>query len=214
MKDWFYNKKKQKVSLSIIYNGYSGTAFSYVYGKKSIVRDDMNSTGYELIYIPTSDELSTQIFEPIIAANYYYTGDQQKEALEWYIQNNTYLNNRRGMYSERNGSRTPFTNRIDLKISSYAGFELNKRKYGITFSLELFNLGNLISSEWGKNYAVPGNRFRLIDFMGFINETQLIPTFNFNPLLLQQKPWQEQVSRLPTFSKEWLIQAGFRINFY
>jgi len=214
MKEWFYNKKKQKLSLSLIYNGYSGTAFSYVYGKKSIVRDDMNSTGYELIYIPTSDELSTQIFEPIIAANYYYAGDQQKEALEWYIQNNTYLNLRRGMYAERNGSRTPFTNRIDLKISSYAGFELNKRKYGITFSLELFNLGNLISSEWGKNYAVPGNRFRLIDFMGFINETQLIPTFNFNPLLLQQKPWQEQVSRLPTFSREWLIQAGFRINFY
>ncbi len=214
MKDWFYNKKKQKISLSIIYNGYSGTAFSYVYGKKSIVRDDINSTGYELIYIPTSDELSKQIFEPIIVADYYYTGDQQKEALEWYIQNNTYLNSRRGMYAERNGSRTPFTQRVDLKISSYTGFELSKRKYGISFSIELFNLGNLINSGWGKNYTVTGNRYRLIDFMGFVNETQLIPTFSFNPLLIQQNPWQEQISRLPSFSREWLIQAGIRISFY
>ena len=214
MKDWLYSNKKKKISLSIIYNGYSGTAFSYVYGKKSLVRDDINSTGYELIYIPTSDELSKQIFEPIIAADYYYTGDQQKEALEWYIQNNIYLNSRRGNYAERNGSRTPFTNRIDLKINTYTGFELNKRKYGISFSIELFNLGNLINSEWGKNYTVVGNRYRLIDFIGFINENQLIPTFNFNPILLQQKPWQEQISRLPSISREWLIQAGFRINFY
>lgn len=214
MKEWLYSNKKKKISLSIIYNGYSGNAFSYVYGKKSMVRDDINSTGYELIYIPTSDDLSKQIFEPIIEAAYYYTGDQQKEALEWYIQNNAYLNSRRGNYSERNGSRTPFTNRIDLKVSAYAGFELNKRKYGITFSLELFNLGNLISNDWGKNYTVPGNRFKLIDFMGYVNNTQLIPIFNFKPLLLQQKPWQEQISRLPTFSKEWLIQAGFKLSFY
>lgn len=214
MKDWYYANKKKKISFSIIYNGYSGTSFSYVYGKKSIVRDDVNSTGYELIYVPTSDELSKQIFEPIVAADYYYTGDQQKEALEWYIQNNIYLNSRRGTYAERNGSRAPFTNRLDLKINAYTGFELNKRKYGISFSIELFNLGNLINREWGNNYTVSGSRYRLIDFMGFVNENQLIPTFNFNPLLLQQKPWQEQNSRLPSFSREWLIQAGFRINFY
>ena len=118
------------------------------------------------------------------------------------------------MYTERNGSRTPFTNRIDLKISTYTGFELNKRKYGLSFSFELFNVGNLINSEWGKNYTVPGNRYRLIDFVGFINDTQLIPSFNFNPLILLQKPWQEQISQLPSFSREWLVQAGFRISFY
>lgn len=214
MKDWYYSNKRKKISISIIYNGYSGNSFSYVYGKKSIVRDDVNSTGYELIYVPTSDELSKQIFEPIVAADYYYTADQQKEALELYIQNNDYLNTRRGKYAERNGSRTPFTNRLDFKLNVYSGFELNKRKYGISFSIELFNLGNLVNREWGKNYTVSGNHYKLIDFMGFVNETQLIPTYNFNPLLLVQKPWQDQVSSLPSFAREWLIQAGFRINFY
>jgi hypothetical protein len=51
-KEWAINKK-HKINFSMIYNGYSGSRFSYVYGKKSLVRDDENATGFELIYIPT-----------------------------------------------------------------------------------------------------------------------------------------------------------------
>ncbi len=212
-KEWSINKKS-KISLSLIYNGSSGNRFSYVYGKKSLVRDDENSTGFELLYIPTREELSNQYFLPIISNEYYYTAEQQKEALELFINQNEYLNSKRGTYAERNGSSTPFIHRIDCRITTYTNLHLNKRRYGITFSIDIFNMANLLNDRWGKSYYVPGNRHKLIDFAGFINNTQLIPIFNFNPQNLTNKPWMEQISQNPHFSSIWTAQIGCKINFY
>jgi hypothetical protein len=213
LKEWAINKKN-KINFSMIYNGYSGTRFSYVYGKNSMVKDDANTTGFELIYIPTREELNNQLFLPMVANDFYYTADQQKEALELYIDNNAYLKNRRGSYAERNGNSTPFVNRIDGRISMYSNFQLNKRKYGITTMLDIFNLTNLLNRRFGKSYFVPSNRYRLIDFLGFVNPNQLIPMYQFNPINLIDRPWQAQISQNPHFSSNWTIQIGCKINFY
>ncbi|MEI6263492.1 MAG: hypothetical protein WCP74_00215 [Sphingobacteriia bacterium] len=212
-KEWRIDKKN-KISLSLIYNGSSGNRFSYVYGKKSLVRDDENSTGFELIYIPTREELSNQFFLPIISNEFYYTAEQQKEALEIFIEQDEYLKSKRGRYAERNASNTPFIHRMDCRIATYTNLHLNKRKYGIAFSLDIFNLTNLLNETWGKSFYVPGNRHKLIDFVGYINQNQLIPIFNFNPQILTTKPWVEQISPNPHFSSNWTLQMGCRINFY
>ncbi len=212
-KEWRINKKN-KISLSFIYNGSSGNRFSYVYGKKSLVRDDENSTGFELLYIPTREELSNQFFLPIVSDEFYYTAEQQKEALEIFINQNEYLKSNRGKYAERNGSNTPFTHRMDCRIATYTNLQLNKRKYGIVFSLDIFNISNLLNATWGKSFHVPGNRYKLVDFIGYVNQHQLLPIFNFNPQNLSTKPWVEQISQNPHFSSIWTIQVGCRISFY
>ncbi len=212
-KDWRINKKN-KVGFSLMYNGSSGNRFSYVYGKKTLVRDDENSTGFELIYIPTSEQLKEQYFQPIISNDFYFTAEQQKEAFEIYIENNLYLKSNRGKYAQRNGSITPFVHRVDCRIASYSTIRLNKRKYGIAFSLDVFNLTNLLKQSFGKSYAVAGNRFKVLDFVGFLNPTQLIPMYNFNPINLTITPWQEQISMNPHFSSNWTAQIGCKINFY
>ena len=213
LKEWAINKKN-KINFSLIHNGYSGTRFSYVYGKKSLVRDDENTTGFELIYIPTKEELNNQLFLPMVANNTYYTAEQQKEALELFIEHNSYLKSRRGAYAERNGTSAPFVNRLDGRISMYSNFQLNKRKYGITAMLDVFNLTNLLNRRFGKSYFVPSNRYRLIDFLGFVNPNQLIPMYQFNPINLIDRPWQAQISQNPHFSSNWTVQIGCKINFY
>ena len=212
--EWFLSGRKKKLTTVITYNGNSGKPFSYVYGKKSLTRDDVNSTGYDLIYIPTSDELSRQLFLPLISENTYYTGEQQKEALEWYFQNNQYLNSNRGNYAERNGSREAFNHSVNIKFLYYTKLELNKRNYGLTFSAEILNLGNLINNNWGKYYPIPGNRIRLINFEGFASEKPLLPSFSFDPGLLKESTIPMQKGRFAGLPPEWLLQLGFRINFY
>jgi hypothetical protein len=61
---------------------------------------------------------------------------------------------------------------------------------------------------------VPSNRYRLIDFLGFVNPNQLIPMYQFNPINLIDRPWQAQISQNPHFSSNWTIQIGCKINFY
>jgi hypothetical protein len=150
----------------------------------------------------------------MVANDFYYTADQQKEALELYIENNAYLKTRRGSYAERNGNSTPFVHRLDGRISTYSNFQLNKRKYGISFMIDIFNLLNILNRRLGKAYFVPGNRFRLIDFVGFDQTNQLIPIYSFNPTNLRVNPWEEQISQNPHFSSNWTLQIGCKINFY
>ncbi|KAF0237313.1 MAG: outer membrane receptor for ferrienterochelin and, partial [Chitinophagaceae bacterium] len=213
-KDWIVGKNKRKASISIAYIGQSGNGFSYVYGGKNLSRDEPSTTGYDLLYVPTTKELGEQVFIPLETNNTYYTADQQKEALEWFIEADPYLKKIRGRYAERNGSRVPFNHQIDLKILMITSFKIGLRKYGMQFSLDFINLGNLIHSQWGQNWSIPGNRFKLINFEGFLSPTQYIPQFSFDPLMVEhQKKGIFQINKA-NYRQEWQIQLGMRINFY
>lgn len=207
-------KRKHKISAALFYNLQSGTPYSIVYGKQNLSRDDVESVGYDLIFIPTSEQLSNQVFKPFITKDIYYTADQQKEALEWYIEHDSYLRKNRGSYATRNGSRSPFNHRIDLRISGYIPIKIDKRRYGLSWSIDLLNMGNLVNKNWGRNWHIPGNRLKLINFMGMLNDQSLVPTFNFDPAMIQQKYWSDGNSNHPAFSEKWMIQCGIKIVFY
>ena len=211
--EWMLLQPSLKINLSISYQGGSGTTYSYVYGKNSLTRDDPASTGYDLIYIPTTKELKEQTFLPLTTEHYYYTAEQQQEALEWYIQQNSYLNQRRGKYAARNGSRTPFVHYIHLKLTTSVLVKLNHKKYGLSMTLSVQNLGNLLNRNWGKQYYVPGNRIRLINFAGFVQELPPIPAFRFDPELIMERGVRDAPGKLFANGSEWLLELGFRIHF-
>lgn len=211
--EWGLNKKS-KLIISVVYKGASGNSFSYVYDKNSVNRDDVSSTGYDLLYVPTSEELQQQIFIPLVTKSNYYSGEEQKQALEWVLQNNPYLSNSRGKYTERNGFRLPFTHQFDIKMMVTRNYKVNHRKYNLSISIDLINAGNLLNSNWGQHDYVPGGRIKLIHFADFLGKEELTPTFNFDPAMVEAtKKWGHH-GFFSDFRKEWKLQLGFRLNFY
>lgn len=207
-------QKNKRFSGSIHYNGQSGLPFSFVYGKGNISGDDPTVTGYDLIYIPREAEINQMHFDPIFKNDKYYTSDQQKEALNNFIQSNNYLKKRRGLYAERNGSRAPFSHRIDVKANWYIPIKIHSQKIHLNFSLEILNAANLLKSTWGEQLQVAGSRMKLISFIGFRNTQTLTPIYSFDPALLEHSFFELNNSVNPANSGNWMLQLGCRLSFY
>ena len=213
-KQYPFNNQKMNFHISIIYTGQSGSPFSYVYGNMSMVRDDGPYGNYDLLYIPSANELSSMVFLPNTINGKIYTPDQQKDALEKYLQADPYLKTHRGKYAERNGSRTPFTHRIDIKMKQDIKLRIGKQRYTIQLSFDILNAGNLINPNWGLQYTVPFDHFALIDFAGYQATGNLIPQYRFNPEFLYKKsPWEINTTGLPAYSASWSSEVGLRITF-
>lgn len=210
---YILKKNKTAFSISVCYDGHSGMPFSYVYASQSMTRDDGIYGTYDLMYIPTKAQLAEMIFLPDISNGNLFTPEQQKEALEMYIQHNPYLANRRGMYAERNGSRTPFTHRFDLKLKQEIFCRLGKQNLRVQITLDLFNLGNFINRNWGQQYTVPFGQAGLVDFAGYQNAGKLVPQYIFSPTRLNWVPWEANAGTQPEFSSVWSSQLGLRVTF-
>ena len=205
-------RKQTGTSLYIQYSGQSGWPFSYVYGGSSMVRDDGNAGGYELIYVPDKPTLEQTIFVPLIINGVLFTQAQQAELLENYFSTNPYLRKRRGLFAERNGSRTPFTHTINLKVLQNLVIAAGKKRYVLQLSCELINLANLICRNWGRKYLLPFDQLQIIDFMGYAGNT-LVPQFRMNPVLLQDQLMPLSQSLRASYSAAWACQLGVRLGF-
>ena len=213
-KQYPFNNKKMNFHISIIYTGQSGSPFSYVYGNMSMVRDDGPYGNYDLLYIPSQDELSNMVFLPNTINGKTYTPQEQKVALEKYIQTDPYLKTHRGKYGERNGSRSTFTHRVDIKMKQDLKLRIGKQRYDVQLSLDILNAGNLINPNWGLQYTVPFDHFALIDFAGYQSSGHLVPQYRFNPEFLYKKsPWEVNSTSPPAYSAYWSSQLGLRITF-
>jgi hypothetical protein len=205
--------KNFSTTVSLAYTGESGSPFSYVYGNGSMTRDDGIYGGNDLVYIPTANELSGMVFLPYTNSNTLFTAQQQKDALEKYIEGDAYLKNSRGKYAERNGSRTPFTHIVDLKLKAAFWVKLSGRKYRFQISYDVYNLGNLINRGWGRRYYQQNDNFALVKFAGYTSETNLSPRYQFDPTLLRTTPWNVSNSLSPAYTARWISQLGVQIIF-
>jgi hypothetical protein len=179
-KDYLNNMAGTQISL--FYNGQQGQPYSYVYNA------DMNNdgtAGNDLIYVPATQADINLV--PITGTN-ALTVAQQWALLDQFIETDTYLKTIRGQYAERNGSRTPFQNQLDVRLlqefSIKAGNTVNKLQ--ITF--DIMNVGNMINKEWGKMWTVPNQTATLINYTGLadtapgaaLNFASNQPTFTYN----------------------------------
>lgn len=120
-------------TVSTFFEYAQGGRYNYVYG------GDANNDGSsinDLLYIPTSSEVSQMTF----------SGAGQAEAFEQFIQQDDYLSDNRGSYAERYAALAPWRGRWDLKVLQ--DIKIND-KNKLQLSLDVLNVGNLISSEWG-----------------------------------------------------------------
>lgn len=210
-KKFEYAKKTLATTITLAYTGQSGSPISFTYAG-SPVRDVNTGETNDLLFIPTQAQLAAMSFATNTVAGVTYSAQQQKDALEAFIQSNPYLRNNRGKFAERNGSRTPFTNIVDLKIAQDFNIKVGAKRYQFQLTYDVFNFGNMINRTWGRNYFQANDNFSLVTFGGYVSATDLTPTgFRFNPTI--KTPWSVSTTTNAAYAARWISQIGLRFNF-
>ncbi|MDE3234706.1 MAG: TonB-dependent receptor [Bacteroidota bacterium] len=214
-KKFTYANKAMATTISLVYTGQSGTPISYVYGSQSMTRDDGSNGGNDLVYIPTATELQAQTFLSNTVGSgssaITYTPQQQKDALEAFIQGSPYLRNHRGQFAERNGDRLPFTNIVDLKIAQDFNIKVSGHRYQFQLTWDVFNFTNMLNRNWGRSFFASNDQFSLINFAGYVSASNLTPQYRFNPQIT--RVWNYNNSVTPAYANRWVSQLGVRFNF-
>ncbi|GGB89475.1 TonB-dependent receptor [Pseudoduganella buxea] len=127
-------------TFGLFYEGRSGKPYSWTFN------NDMNGddlAGNDLMYIPKAFGSGEVVFKGDTAAN------RANEQKFWDIVNgNRALRNSAGKVVDRNTSFSPWTNTFDMRVSQEVpGFWQGHK--GI-FTLDLFNVGNLLNKKWGR----------------------------------------------------------------
>ncbi|MDQ6755456.1 MAG: carboxypeptidase regulatory-like domain-containing protein [Bacteroidota bacterium] len=210
VKKFSYAKNNLATTVTLFYNGQSGSPYSYVYFG-SLVNDNNIRDNFDLIYIPTVSDLSGMTFLPNSVGTTLYSPQQQKDLLNDFIEQDKYLQKHRGEFAERNGERLPFTHIIDLRIQQDFKIKIKKKETGFNITFDVFNFTNMLNKNWGRTYFMANDNFPLIRFSGYANTATLTPQYQFTPL--NGTPYSIQSSTLPGNSARWISQLGFRINF-
>jgi len=207
-----YGKNKTATTISVFYNGQSGSPYSYVYNRSIINDNGVVGENFDLIYIPTANDLAVMNFVPVNNnGQVIYSAQQQKDLLNTFIESDKYLRMHRGEYAERNAARLPFTHIIDLKLQQNIKIKIGGRNVDITVSYDVFNFTNMLNRKWGHIYFLSNDSYPLITFAGWTSPSSFIPQYQFRPF--NGKPYSLQTSSLPGNSARWLSQLGVKINF-
>ncbi|MDO5970399.1 TonB-dependent receptor [Flavivirga aquimarina] len=189
-KKWDYGGDTWSTTLSTFFEYAQGGRFNYTYG------GDINGDGSgtnDLIYIPTATEIGQMQF----------SGTGQDTALENYISQDDYLSGRRGQYAERYGALAPWRGKWDLKFLQDFRFKVSGDKTNtIQFSIDILNIGNLLSSDWGL-IQQPNN----IQPIGVSVDGTGTPTYTFNT------DQTETFGYDSSLASRWQMQFGLRYIF-
>ncbi len=192
MKYWTYGKdNKWNTSLAAYYEFARGGRFSYTYS------GDINGDGSplnDLIYIPTADEINQMHFD-----TGQYNEQQQRLALNSFIEQDPYLRTHRGMYMEKYGALSPWRTRIDVKLTQSYKISGSQR---IEFNLNILNLPNLLDENWG-HIKFPTNRQPI----GVRIDSNGEPIYSFDPTL------KESFTNDYSLDSRWQVQFGVRYRF-
>lgn len=208
-KKFNYAKNKVATTISLFYNGQSGIPYSYVY-TNSMINDNGNGDTFDLIYIPTASDLTNMSFKPI-TGSVSYTPEQQKDALNAFIESDKYLREHRGEFAKRNGARLPFTHTVDLRLQQDFTIKIKGKSIGMALSYDVFNFLNMLNKNWGQIYFLQNYSYSLITFVGYAPATPvLVPQYQFKPF--SSKPYSLQTSTIPGNSARWISQLGLKID--
>jgi hypothetical protein len=202
LKKYEYGKnKKYATTVSLFGSWTSGNRFAYVYG------GDINYDGTssnDLLYVPTNAEIDIMVFTPLtdVLGN-VQSPAVQRQAFKQFIAQDEYLSGRRGQYTEKYGGETPWFSQVDLRILQ--DFVLNTTsKQTLQFSIDIVNLGNLISSKWGvRKYATTSGYYQPLS----VSYNNNAPTYQFDPSL------KETFIDSPDLLSRWQMQLGIRFIF-
>jgi hypothetical protein len=165
--------------------------------------------GNDLIYIPV-DQGDIALADCPSGCGSNVTAQQQWDALNTFIEQDDYLSSHRGQIAERFGALNPWYSNVDLRILQDFAFG-GVTRHNFQLSVDVLNLGNLISSDWGVRKvasAAATSPLRLVtDGAG-------VPQFDVDgaPLLNFTGPAETFIDDPSIFSR-WRAQVGLRYFF-
>ncbi|MCZ6899457.1 MAG: carboxypeptidase regulatory-like domain-containing protein [Bacteroidetes bacterium] len=189
--NWTYGNDIWATTITTFFEYAQGGRFNYTYG------GDINGDGSnlnDLLYVPTANEIGQMQF----------TGSGQAAAFNNYIEQDDYLSGRRGEYTERYGAKAPWRGRWDLKVLQDYNINVGDGKTNtIQFSIDILNLGNMISSDWGL-IQQPNN----VQPIGVTVDAKTnVPTYTFDPNLTDTFGYDASLL------SRWQMQFGLRYIF-
>ncbi|MBX2828813.1 MAG: carboxypeptidase regulatory-like domain-containing protein [Flavobacteriaceae bacterium] len=190
-KQWKYGSDKWATTVTTFFEYAQGGRFNYTYG------GDINGDGSnlnDLLYVPTASEIDQMQF----------SGPGQAAAFNAYIEQDDYLSERRGEYTERYGALAPWRGRWDLKVLQDYNINVGDGKTNtIQFSIDLLNVGNFINSDWGL-IQQPNN----VQPVGVtVDPETSVPTYTFDPNLVDTFGYDSSLL------SRWQMQFGLRYIF-
>jgi hypothetical protein len=166
-----------------------GGRYSYTYA------GDINGDGRggnDLLYVPTSSQ--------VLQMNFANPADAI--AYNAFIEQDDYLRSRRGKYAERYGALSPWTSRWDVRfLQDYRIKRRSGKTNVIQFSMDILNLGNLISSDWGLVQQPTS-----IQPIG-VTVTDGVPSYTFDNNLVDSFVYDSSLQ------SRWQMQFGLRYIF-
>lgn len=171
-----------KITISLLYNGQSGNPYSYIIAGRNArnLNNEPGSTSRNrsLIYIP--DEATDINLVDYTVGDNVVTAAEQWANLDAFIKDDPYLSENRGGYAEKNASFAPFSHVFDLAIRRDFAIQGTGQEHKFQISLDIANVGNLLNSNWGTVYSVPGDfsYYYLYQFEGYA-EDGTTPQFTY-----------------------------------
>lgn len=171
-KKFTYLTGKMATTVSFVYNGQSGSAFSYTMSGNGFIGD--GGTNNDLMYIPASRaEMDLMSFP----TNGALTETIQKDQFEAFIVSDKYLSKRRGQFAERNGARAPFTHIVDANIQQDFSIMSGTTRHTLSVRFDIFNLTNLIDKNAGRQYFFNFDQAQVLQVVNFTGSR---PNYRFN----------------------------------
>lgn len=219
-KTFTYASKRTATTIGLVYTGQSGSPFSYTYSKNINGDDITGKTGNNnanLVYVPSAQELN----DPNGYAKYTLvnltttangvtttvrTAAQQWADLKAFVEGNKDLKKNEGKVIPRNGTRSPWENHFDLKVSQ--DFYL-VNQHRLQVSMDILNIGNLIDKNSGRSY---GTSNQDVSLFTVVNQTTT-PTFTFDQTKLNLIKGKYQPYFVNDFLTRWRAQLTFRYSF-
>jgi hypothetical protein len=192
-----------RTSIALFYSGNSGQKFTY------LVNGDLNSDGQfgnDLLYVPRNQNEIT--FVDILNSDntVRFTAAQQAAAFDLYVSKDRYLNSRKGSYTERNQSNTPWEHVVDMRLAQDFYLTVGENRHTLQLTFDVFNFTNLINKEWGRQYSVGNQAYSILTA---VNRTT-------GPVASRGKGYSFTPNAIPwniSFASRFQGQLGIRYSF-
>ncbi|MEM6700997.1 MAG: hypothetical protein AAF599_21525, partial [Bacteroidota bacterium] len=138
--------------IGLVYTGQSGNLYSYIIGNgQNLTNED--SRNRTLFYVPASQS-EINLIDRTDRDGKVTTAAEQWNQLNAFIEADEHLSERRGDYAERNASRSPFENIVDVRILQNFYITSSKgKRHTLQLTFDIINFTNLLNSAWGKRYG-------------------------------------------------------------
>ena len=201
--------KRFPTDLSLTYVGQSGQPYTYIAAGAG-GRGDLNADGTNTndpIYIPNSATDPNILFADLTTSSGVVTAAEQAAAFSDFISGESCLDRQRGQIMERNSCRNPWQNFLDMSIRQSLP---TVNGHALSLEIGVFNLLNLLDSDWGRVKTVGAGVFFSDDPLqqvGFDAGTNL-PVFNFDPANIDNR-----FVTTSTLGNSYQVQMGLRYAF-